>query len=224
MHMLHPVPGFTGYYATSTGEIWSTWRPGSSRHHHSPLLLQCTTTKSGHKTIRARREDGTAMHVGCHCLVLLTFCGPCPEGYECRHLDGKPGHNDISNLKWGTRQENMNDRDAHGKTARGTRNGKSKLTHQAVLQVAGLIRKGWPHQVIADATGVTRHNVTSIAQGSTWSHISGITQGPKRPRLTPERVDEILTAIKSGLPNATIARMLKVSTRTITMIKSQSSQ
>jgi len=33
-------------------------------------------------------------------LVLLAFVGPCPEGYECRHLDGDPANNHVDNLRW----------------------------------------------------------------------------------------------------------------------------
>lgn len=47
-------------------------------------------------------------------LVLLAFVGPCPEGQECRHLDGNCQNNRLDNLKWGTRSENARDRVRHG--------------------------------------------------------------------------------------------------------------
>jgi len=32
-----------------------------------------------------------------------------PDGMECRHLDGNPTNNALSNLAWGTRQQNIMD-------------------------------------------------------------------------------------------------------------------
>lgn len=41
-----------------------------------------------------------------HRVVLEAFVGECPEGMETRHLDGDPTNNRLSNLTWGTSQEN----------------------------------------------------------------------------------------------------------------------
>ena len=56
-----------------------------------------------------RRERKYYRVVGIHQLVLQTFVGPCPAGCECRHLDGNPLNNRLSNLAWGTRAENAAD-------------------------------------------------------------------------------------------------------------------
>lgn len=47
-------------------------------------------------------------------LVLETFVGPCPDGMECRHLDGNKLNDDLENLCWGTRYENIQDKVIHG--------------------------------------------------------------------------------------------------------------
>lgn len=65
----------------------------------------CTTLNRPGKQIRA--------HI--HRLVLEAFSGPCPEGMGCRHLDGNQMNNWLSNLKWGTPQENADDRVRHGR-------------------------------------------------------------------------------------------------------------
>lgn len=49
-----------------------------------------------------------------HELVLTTFVDPCPKGMECRHWDGNPTNNALSNLLWGTPKENGQDRVRHG--------------------------------------------------------------------------------------------------------------
>lgn len=56
-----------------------------------------------------------------HRLVLIAFQGfPKRErgkgkGMVVRHLDGDPGNNNLDNLKWGTQQENWEDRKRHGR-------------------------------------------------------------------------------------------------------------
>ena len=44
-----------------------------------------------------------------HILICSTFHGPKPEGKEVRHLDGNGMNNHADNLKWGTREENLED-------------------------------------------------------------------------------------------------------------------
>src|SRR5690606_11217835 len=45
-----------------------------------------------------------------HRLVMEAFVGPLPEGMEVRHLDDDPDNNALSNLVYGTRSENLEDR------------------------------------------------------------------------------------------------------------------
>lgn len=70
-----------------------------------------------------------------HRLVLLAFVGPCPPGMECCHIDGNPINNRLSNLRWGTRRENMEDRVRHGCDNGGIRNGMSRLTVADVVEI-----------------------------------------------------------------------------------------
>lgn len=42
-----------------------------------------------------------------HRLVLTAFVGPCPDGMECLHGEGGALDNRLTNLRWGTKSENM---------------------------------------------------------------------------------------------------------------------
>lgn len=111
-----PIPGFL-YSGCHLYRVWSDgrvetrhsrwglgkWRPlkpapaGSGRH------LKVTLCAPG------KREQRSVHH-----LVLEAFVGPCPEGLEALHGDGNPTNNDVGNLRWGTRQENVDDMMRHG--------------------------------------------------------------------------------------------------------------
>ena len=55
-------------------------------------------------------KNGKATSVTVHRIILETFVGKRPPGLQCRHLDDDPRNNRLSNLCWGTRQQNHMDR------------------------------------------------------------------------------------------------------------------
>lgn len=62
--------------------------------------------KSGHvSVVLGRNTIGKPVHQ----LVALTFLGPCPQGQEVLHNNGNPKDNKVSNLRYGTRTENILD-------------------------------------------------------------------------------------------------------------------
>src|SRR5271166_1685861 len=112
MAELRDIVGHPGYKVCNDGTVWSCWKlQGAGRgrkccHIMSSSWKQLKGNPNGkghlQYTLRGYRYFG-------HTLVLLTFVGPCPEGYECRHLDGNPANNRLRNLAWGTRLENAAD-------------------------------------------------------------------------------------------------------------------
>ncbi len=108
-----------------------------------------------------------------HRLVLRTFCGECPPGQECRHLDGNKNNNTRVNLAWGTKSENQQDCIKHGTKLdnRGSKNWNSKLTENDIPKIRQLINDKIPHQEIADQFGISRIAITNIATKHTWKHV-----------------------------------------------------
>jgi len=103
------------YEATADGCVYSTtgWR-GQARRK-----LQQTLNASGYPSVRIV-VDGRRKHLPVHRLVAERFLGARPsDQHEVCHIDGNRLNNTASNLRWGTRKDNADDRERHGRTSRG---------------------------------------------------------------------------------------------------------
>jgi len=97
-----PWPGDERYLVSDRGQVWS---PRFNR----PLKLHRAV--SGYHTIGIGHSNTQYVHR----MVLETFAGPCPEGWETRHLnDMKTDNRWPENLCWGTVSQNKFDRVRNG--------------------------------------------------------------------------------------------------------------
>ncbi len=76
------------------------------------ILTACKDGKGYHKITLSKNGEPKKRYI--HQLVAEYYFGLCPEGLECRHLDGNPENNESENLKYGTRSENQLDSVKHG--------------------------------------------------------------------------------------------------------------
>ena len=75
-------------------------------------------------------------------------------------------------LELGTRQENADDKQIHGTTARGEKIESSKLTESEVASIRRMYASGGFSQTeIALRYGVTQANVSEIVRRKTWNHL-----------------------------------------------------
>lgn len=125
------VPSWPGYRVGSDGSVWtrrvrSRW---GFRFSSSWTLMKLSwrqaTPKYGRLWVMlSEGKRRKAFHVGA--LVLTVFVGPRPVGAECCHEDDDTRNNAISNLRWGTKASNGDDRAKHGRMAKGEKNHKAK--------------------------------------------------------------------------------------------------
>jgi hypothetical protein len=73
-------------------------------------LLRPGRMPGGHLSVALGRGNSQCVHK----LVLNAFVGVAPERHECLHANGIPSDNRLSNLRWGTRSENIKDKTLHG--------------------------------------------------------------------------------------------------------------
>jgi hypothetical protein len=104
-----PVVGYEGLYEVSSiGEVRSLPRKTTRG-----CVLRQHPNRWGYLQIKLV-ANGISRTVAVYVLVTAAFLGPRPPGLETRHLDGRQTRNCVSNLRYGTKSENAQDRLRHG--------------------------------------------------------------------------------------------------------------
>jgi hypothetical protein len=133
-------------------------------------LLKGTACGRGYRAVSyplgGRRYGRIYIHRG----VCELFHGPCPDGMECRHLDGDHTNNRASNLAWGTTQQNSDDKIAHGTVCRGESNPMSKLTTDKVQEMRRVrSEQKTPYYVLGQQFGVSTMTAYRAVVGKSWN-------------------------------------------------------
>jgi DNA-binding NarL/FixJ family response regulator len=107
-----------------------------------------------------------------HRLIAETFLGepPTPSHQVC-HSNGQQTDNRVQNLRWGTAAENAHDREKHGNTPRGRRNGNVKLTADQVIAIKEHLASGRSQRSIAAEFAVSQGTISYINCGKWWKHV-----------------------------------------------------
>lgn len=161
----HPI--LTKYLISRSGDVYSETVKSHGRK------LQPYKDSHGYFQVslfhKGKRYDKLIHH-----LVLETFSSFRPINSGCRHLDGNPTNNHVSNLKWGTQKENSADRDKHGRTAnqKGEMNGNAILTEQEVRNIFHLYKtKQYSLSYLAHQFLVSIQCVWRIVTQKSWKHL-----------------------------------------------------
>ncbi len=106
-----PIPDYPTYYATPNGEIWRIADPkitgfGVVKKRIIKLKDRPNNITCPYYQVQPF-VNGKKKVTYTHRLVLAAFKGWPPEGYECNHIDGNPANNNVDNLEWITKEENL---------------------------------------------------------------------------------------------------------------------
>lgn len=110
------------------------------------------------------------IHVATHVSWILAFGDPVPP-MVCHHCD-TPGCVNPSHLFAGNSVINMADMVQKGRSARGERAFKAKLTEDNVRQIRQLALKGVSVTEIAATFGVHSSTIYAIRLGKAWKHVA----------------------------------------------------
>lgn len=163
-----PVVGWEGVYEVSdNGRVRSLTRHEGQQIVHGrikrPRLCE------GYPRV-SLCKGGKQRSAFVHRLVLAAFVGPCPEGQQCRHLDGNPRNNCLPNLAWGTPYENAQDRVRHGTATalKGEATPAAKLTEADVVVIRASTDT---NRALATRYGVDPSTISLARSGRRWRHL-----------------------------------------------------
>lgn len=166
------IPGYEGkYQASNLGRIKSLKRKVHgvnpyTRKEFLRTIPECilrpgSYCKTGHLSVVL--GHGTAGKP-VHQLIMLTFVGLPPVGCEVLHNDGDPQNNKLSNLRYGTRRENILDVYRQGKRWR-------KLSVSEVEEIKFGLWCGYSLAELATPYGVTVSAISCIKRGRTFKWV-----------------------------------------------------
>lgn len=170
--MWKPIPNYEGYEVSDLGEVRS-WNPrngsGAKGPAKEPKLLtpnkfqDSDYLRVGMKNSLTGKQNTRRIHQ----LVLEAFVGPCPAGHLVMHLDDDPTNNTLSNLRYGTPQENLDDMVSKGRSAKGESHPKSITTDAVrteIIKQAGLYGFYGGVQIIADNLAIPTNTVRRVVE------------------------------------------------------------
>lgn len=157
------IPGYEGrYQASSEGRIRSLDREVGGKCHYTGkpfkrkikgrILRPGKYCKTGHvSVVLGRGTNGKPVHQ----LVMRAFIGNPAEGEEVLHINGLPDDNRLSNLRYGSRTENILDVYHQGKRWR-------KLSTENVYDIRFELLCGFSMHEIAERYAVSYDTVSKI--------------------------------------------------------------
>lgn len=167
-----PVVGFEARYEVSdlgrVRSLGSTHVFGRYRNIQcvkKPRLLKLRADRDGYPRAWLCR-DGNELNAPVHRLVLAAFVREPVAGEECRHLDGDRSNAALTNLRWGSTRENLEDKIRHGTILSGERNPTAKLSVEKVQFIRSVSGRTTE---LAAQLGVHCSTVQRARYGVTWA-------------------------------------------------------
>lgn len=156
------IKGYRGVYQVSNcGNIRSVDHyDRNGRNFIAGKLLRPGLKDNGYLQISLCNNTGKAKNHYVHRLVMETFIGECPDGYEVNHIDENKRNNNISNLEYVSHRININ---------HGTNLLRSALKRRkAILQFSkdGIFLAEYSSTIEAEKeTGVWHNNISKTCKG-----------------------------------------------------------
>jgi hypothetical protein len=130
-------------------------------------VLKTTLMSNGYPKVELGRGNLRLVHR----LILEAFVGPCPDGWLTRHLDGDRSRSVLTNLAWGTYEENEADKAIHGTRPIGESHPNATTTEDQVREIRRARATGETYVSIGRRVGVSWFVVQQVWLGRTWTHV-----------------------------------------------------
>ncbi len=170
------IDGYAGYRVSDLGNVETRRVRGGGtfgRMAESWKPLAACVNGEGRRLVIIRNLYGKMRTAHLSVLVLEAFVGLRPDGRFACHKDDNRLNDVLSNLYWGTRQDNANDSAKNGRQIRGSQCSRhSDLTEEAVKTIKEELASGMSGSVVARQHGVSKNIVSRIKCGHTWRHVT----------------------------------------------------
>lgn len=167
---IKPIPGYTGYYVSTSGDMYSDFIPGIGSRHGSKLRPKSTVTrKNGYVKTDLYIAVDTKVTRNIHKLVAITHI-PNPLHLPLiNHKDFVRSNNDVGNLEWCTHADNMAYNKTHGRTTTDIKNGMAKLTWEKVEEIRCYYREqGGTYQDLSKVFGINPKRLGKLVKNKIW--------------------------------------------------------
>jgi hypothetical protein len=160
-----PIPGYPEYEASCCGHIA---RVIPAKTHRTPRILKTQTGCYGHHRCKLLYQ-GKKSVAAVSRLVLLAWVGPSPgDKYHACHNDGNPHNNHVTNLRWDTCAGNLADRNKHGTSLHGDRNGRAKMTWEKIRKLRQDHENGYTGAELSRKYNLAQTQVYEIIHKESW--------------------------------------------------------
>lgn len=141
------------------------------------LFVDARGPSSCHAWLGPRQADGygSARISGrwrrAHRVAYELFREPIPAGAVVRHVCNNRWCVNPRHLRVGTQGDNMRDKLVSGRSARGSKNGRSKLTEKVARETLRRMAKGERKTDLAIELGVSRRALRFLESGRNWKAV-----------------------------------------------------
>lgn len=165
------IKGYEGLYSISSkGRVRRESRIylRNGKPVHLPTMIMSTPAGThGYKCFNLRKK-GKSRTVCVHVIVAETFIGPCPVGQEVRHINGIKLDCNATNVEYGTRKTNNEDKQRHGTTGLGSRSNLAKINVFIATMVRLLHNTGYAVSRISKITKLPMSTCCNIYAYRCW--------------------------------------------------------
>lgn len=204
----------TKYHKSLQDAFWSRV---VSTDHNSCWIWNGCTDRDGYGVLQFEKRQYRAHRVSYQLLR-----SPVPDDLVvCHHCDN-PSCVNPHHLFVGTVSDNNADRISKGRSARGEKSARAKLTEADVLEIRRMAAANCRTKEIADKFKVSYYIVSLISRGDSWKHVGGPLTKLKlagsrlgQSKLNESQVLEIRKLVSEGTSKGEASRRFGVSRATI---------
>lgn len=170
MTNIRPIKDFPGYYISDNGDVLSCRKfgPGVNLNSHARTL---TPVKEDYLKVSLCR-GGKKYNRRIHVLVANAFLEKHEGKLIVCHKDGNKHNNNVTNLYWGTYQQNEADKVAHGTRPMGELAVNHKYSKDTIVSILHKLKLNISMAKISRELMVPYTLVSDIKYGKSWKSVT----------------------------------------------------